>query len=174
MLNDVHSSNKQAKDFKERLLNQQKKENQKSKLESRKKDEHELHLLKVKQKVDQMNHKKQYYEDLKSQNKMKTVIDNKNLTLKSYDLTKGSGLIDYSKTPQSSAMIPGINNLSTVGSSPLLRVGKNKTGEFGSAANYLTLGKMDPPLVPSARLSRYQKLKQLENEYYDVGKSEFS
>ena len=70
------------------------------------------------------------------------------------------------------ALIPGINNWNTIGSAPLKRgVDKVNKQEYSSMATYFTDGKLEPPTVPSARVAKYQKLKELENEYFDLGHS---
>jgi hypothetical protein len=38
-------------------------------------------------------------------------------------------------------------------------------------ASLLTDVKFNPPSIPSARISKYQKLKELENEYFEFGQN---
>lgn len=64
------------------------------------------------------------------------------------------------------ALIPGINNWNTVGSRPL-KQGLRKGSQYASVSNLYAGGRLEPPNVPTARHSKYMKLKELENEYYN-------
>lgn len=79
MLQDVHTSNKSTLDFKNRILLQQKKETEQTHNAQRKKEDQEMGLMKVKQKLSAQTNKKKYYEDLGQQNLLRKIKD-KNIT----------------------------------------------------------------------------------------------
>jgi len=79
MLQDVHTSNKSTLDFKNRILLQQKKETEQTLNAQRKKEDQEMGLMKVKQKLSAQTNKKKYYEDLGQQNLLRKIKD-KNIT----------------------------------------------------------------------------------------------
>lgn len=167
---DAQLENKNTLDFKQRILKQQKYDATQAKHAARKRDEDELKLLKIKQRLDQAQSKKQYFEDLSKQKIEKHMTERQSLQLQNNEFgSSRKPLTDFSKTPTMSAMIPGINNWKTVGSTPILRGLNKKQKEFESAGNILAFNKFNPPKMPSARLSKYEKLKSLENEYFEYG-----
>lgn len=169
MVVDAQATNKSVLDFKQRIKAQQKLDNVLSNRLERKKDEQELNLLRVKQKEDLLKNQKQYYEDLSKQKKDRMQTERKDLQMTSTGLGSYKSLTDFSKTPTVSAMIPGINNWSTIGSKPLNR-GLNSDGKnFNSVGNIFALNKISPPKLPNHRLSKYQNLKELEKEYFEFG-----
>lgn len=103
---------------------------------------------------------------------LKRAKEAKNKQLSKNELSLNKEIIDYSRSAGVNALIPGINNWNTVGSVPLKRgvdrQGQSQTNSI-SISNNITQTKLDPPKITSARNSKYEKLKELENEYYNMG-----
>ena len=103
---------------------------------------------------------------------LKRAKETKNKQLSKNELSLNKEIIDYSRSAGVNALIPGINNWNTVGSVPLKRgvdrQGQSQTNSI-SISNNITQTKLDPPKITSARNSKYEKLKELENEYYNMG-----
>lgn len=71
LLHDTHTSNKNTIDFKQRIKLLQKKEKDQLLLTERRKDENELQIMKIKQKMDKAANKFKYHEDLAQQTVLK-------------------------------------------------------------------------------------------------------
>lgn len=87
MVFETHTSNKNAWDFKQRILEQQKKESEANKLAQRKREENELKLLKIQQDLDLASSKKQYYKELENQVVLKTLKDQNRHRLSQQELS---------------------------------------------------------------------------------------
>ena len=153
--------NKSMLDFKQRIQKQQKREHEQHLKEQRKKEESELNLLKVKQQEDQQQFKKQYYADLDMQKFLKTYKDKT-----SRMLTKDE--LGINKTHGLNAMIPGINNWSTVGSAPTKRGYHSVERKQIPSDAHLVMAPVSLPNIPSARNSKYKIMKDLEKEYFET------
>ena len=170
MLQDTHISNKNTIDFKQRIKLIQKKEKDQQQLTERRRDENELQVIKIKQKMDKAQNKFRYYEDLNQQTVLKRLKDNNNKQLSKNEMSLNKEIIDYSKRAGVNALIPGINNWNTVGSVPLKRgIEYTKQIQPLLISSSITQAKLDPPKITSARNSKYEKLKELENEYFNLG-----
>jgi hypothetical protein len=66
-------------------------------------------------------------------------------------------------------MIPGINNWSTVGSAPTKRGAHSvECSKNMSLDAHMVMAPVNLPIIPSARNSKYQIMKDLEKEYFET------